>query len=146
MSHTILISVITGASALLGALIPTVAGFLNSERQRKFDKSKALLDKQREGFLRLMLALQEMLNQQKQRDQFIELQKAVIEVSMYGDLETSRAVNEYYRSLVQSTHNASPLTRQEHQQNHTAIFNAIRKSLSLGPIGNFEIVGIPVDA
>lgn len=141
MNDTLLVAFIAGAAALLGSLIPTIVGYLNNKSQREFEVKKALLEKQRQIYSDLMLCLQQIINTQKEED-FLDLQRAVLQVSIYGDDSTSLALNEYYTALIASTWaGGSPVRKEQHQCYHNRIINGMRNSLGLQPLPSFEIVG-----
>jgi hypothetical protein len=141
MDDKLLIALIAGCSALLGSLIPTVVGFLNNNRQREFELQKALLDRQRQIYSELMLSLQEMVNSQTNPEHFVALQRAVLQVSLYGDDATSGALNDYYAAIIASAQQAGePLNKQQHQDYQKRILNSMRTHLGLAPLPFFEIV------
>ena len=85
MDNTLLTAIIAASSALLGSLIPTTITYLNSKRQNEFELRKALIEKQKGVYFELMQSLQDMINKQG-NEEFLELQKSVIKVAVYGDL------------------------------------------------------------
>ena len=68
------IAIIAAASALLGSLIPTIITYLNNKRQNSFELKKSLIEKQKEVYLELMIALQNIINK-TERDEILQLQK-----------------------------------------------------------------------
>lgn len=140
MDERILLALIAGCSALLGSLIPTIVGYMNNKEQRRFEAKKSLLEKQDRIYSDLMLKLQQVINTQKNED-FFDLQRAVMEVSVYGDDKTSAAANEYYTAIVSSAQpGGTPLVKAQHQSHQTRILNGMRLSLGLQPLPIFEIV------
>lgn len=140
MEDKLLGALIAGGAALLGSLIPTISGYLNNKSQREFEVKKALLEKQRLIYSELMLSLQKMINTQKSED-FLELQRSVLQVSIYGDNSTSVALNEYYAAIIASAqHGGTPLVKNQHQHYQQRILNGMRASLDLHPLPSFEVV------
>jgi hypothetical protein len=141
MNDNILGAVIAGSSALLGALIPTLTGYLNDREQRKFEKQKALFDKQRQIYAELIISLQQIINSQTSTEDFLTLQRSVLQVSIYGDNATSKSTNDYYNAIILSTQPGSvPLTKNDHQNYQKQILNGMRSHLGLEPLPHFEIV------
>jgi len=140
MDDKMLVALVAAVAALLGSLIPTIVGYLNNKSQREFEVQKALLEKQRLIYSDLMLCLQQIMNTQKNED-FYGLQRAVLQVSIYGDDSTSSALNEYYTAIIASAQpGGSPLQKSQHQYHQTQILNGMRESLGLQPLPSFEIV------
>ena len=140
MDDKLLVALVAGISALLGSLIPTIVGYLNSKSQREFEVKKALLEKQRQIYSELMLSLQQMMNNQTNED-FLVLQRAILLVSIYGDDSTSLALNEYYTALIaQEQPGACRLNDAQFEYHHKRILNGMRKSLGLQPLSSFKIV------
>jgi hypothetical protein len=140
MDDKLLIALVAAVSALIGSAIPTLFNYWNNNKQREFEVRKALFEKQRQIYSDLMLCLQQMLNTNKNED-FFGLQRAVLQVSIYGDDSTSSALNEYYTAIIASTQPGStPLGRSQHQYHHNRILNGMRASLGLQPLPAFEIV------
>lgn len=141
MEDKILVALVAGGAALLGSFIPTIVGYLNNKRQREFELTKALLEKQSQIYSDLVVCLQQMINTQKNED-FFGLQRAVLQVSIYGDDCTSVALNEYYTAIIESAQpDGNPLTKVEHQRHQKKVLNGMRASLGLKPLDSFEIVG-----
>ncbi|MDZ4729927.1 MAG: hypothetical protein SH820_08310 [Xanthomonadales bacterium] len=141
MDDKLLIALIAGSSALLGSLVPTVDGYVNSKKQRAFEIQKTLLDRQRQIYSDLMLSLQEMINSQTNAEHFLALQRAVLQVAIYGDNATSVALNEYYTAIFSSTQpGGTPLKKEKHQVYQKRVLNGMRAHLGLQPLPLFEIV------
>jgi hypothetical protein len=140
MDDKLLIALVAAVSALIGSAIPTLFNYWNNSKQREFEVKKALLEKQRQIYSDLMLCLQQMINTNKNED-FFGLQRAVLQVSIYGDDSTSSALNEYYTAIIASAqHGGTPLEKTRHQYHQNRILNGMRASLDLQPLPAFEIV------
>jgi hypothetical protein len=140
MDDKLILAMVAGGAALLGSLIPTVVGYMNNRNQRKFEMKKALGDKQSQIYSDLMVSLQKMVNTQS-NDNFLELQQAVIQVSIYGDDSTSVALNEYYSAIVKSSQpGGTALVKEQHQSHQQKILNGMRANLKLRPLSEFEII------
>ncbi len=140
MEDKILVAIVAGGAALLGSLIPTIVGYLNNKRQREFEVKKALLEKQRQIYSDLVLCLQQMINTQRNED-FFGLQRAVLQVSIYGDDCTSVALNKYFTAIIASAQpGGNPLTKVQHQHHQKRVLNGMRTSFGLKPLDSFEIV------
>jgi hypothetical protein len=147
MDDKLVVALVAGGAALLGSLIPTVAGYLNNKTQREFDVKKALLEKQRQVYSDLMLSLQRMINTSMTNTSTAEvisdLQRAVLHVSIYGDNSTAAALNDYYNALIASAQpGGSLLQKPQHQSHQRLILNGMRASMDLAPLASFEIVAI----
>lgn len=141
MKQEIYIAIIAAGSALVGSLIPTIIGYLNTLKQNKFELDRTLLEKQKDIYWDLMNSLQIMINKQD-NDSFVEMQKSVIKLSIYGDNTTSLALNKYYTELINSSLQLrKPLTKEEHQRFQTKIINGMRENLGLESFEKFEIIG-----
>ncbi|MDO9615917.1 MAG: hypothetical protein Q7J86_15510 [Bacteroidota bacterium] len=141
MKEEVFISIIAASSALLGALIPTVIGYINKQKQNQFELTKTLLERQKDIYWDLMVSLQNIINNTT-NETFIELQKSVNKISVYGDNETSKALYQYYMELVKvSRQERINLSQSEHQRFQSEIVNGIRKNLGLNPFDNYRIVG-----
>lgn len=138
MDDKLLLALISAGSALLGSLIPTVFGYLNNKKQQEFEERKALNEKQKQIYSELMLSLQKIMNTLK-NDDFFELQRAVLQVSIYGDDSTASALNDYYVALIASAQSSSPLQGDQHKYHQKQILDGMRKSLGLKPLPSFEI-------
>lgn len=139
------VSIIAAASALLGALIPTIFNYINNVRQNRFELKKSLLEKQKEVYWELMEALQEIINNTAD-EEFKRLQKSVLKISIYGDNISSVTINKYYRELIKfSKRQRDILTKEEHNTFQKEILNGMRQYLGLEPVEFFEIVGFSPD-
>lgn len=126
---------------LLAYLIPAVMRYLNDKSQREFDISKELLNEQKIIYQELMIALQRIVNEQGPA-QFLALQEALVRVPTFGDDKTANASDAYYRDIVRAEQGfRKPLTREEHQEHHTAVVNSMRQAIGLSPLDYFELVG-----
>ncbi|MBW6480890.1 MAG: hypothetical protein K0B37_15780 [Bacteroidales bacterium] len=135
------VSIIAAASALLGALIPTIFNYINNVRQNRFELKKSLLEKQKEVYWELMEALQEIINNTAD-DEFKRLQKSVLKISIYGDNNSSISLNRYFQELIKfSLGQRIPLSQEEHSLFQKEILNGMRHQLGLEPFSSFEIVG-----
>jgi len=140
MDDKLLVALVAGGAALLGSFIPTIIGYLNNRSQREFEIMKALRDKQSQIYADLMLSLQKVINTQSSEN-FFELQKAVMQVSIYGDNQTSVALNEYYSAIIESSQpGGTPLVKEQHQDYQQKVLNGMRASLKLQPLPTFEII------
>ena len=54
MEINLTIALIAASSALVGSLIPTVFGYINSRSQRKFETQKSLRENQKEAYASLL--------------------------------------------------------------------------------------------
>ena len=141
MDDKILIAIISAGSALIGSLIPTIITFLNNKEQNSFELKRDLLNNQKGVYGEIMIALQNVINKQG-NEEFRELQKASIKLSIYGDNSSSKAMNEYYNEITKSGQQLrKPLTPEEHKIFQMRIINGIRKNLGLEKFDSFEIVG-----
>lgn len=141
MNETILIAIISAGSALVGGLIPTIITYLNNKEQNQFELKKDLLNKQKEVYSEIIISLQNMINHQGTQE-FKELQKAAIKLSIYGDNSSSKSMNKYYNEVTKIGQNLrTPLTKEEHKQFQLEIINGMRNNLGLDKFDNFEIVG-----
>lgn len=135
------IALIAAGSALIGALIPTLIGYITTRQQNKFELSQDLLQKQKEVYWELIESLQDIINV-TQNEQFLNLQKSVLKVSMYGDNVTALALNKYFNELIQSAQGVRTLlSNEEHVKHQTQIINGIRNNFGLAAFDNYEIVG-----
>lgn len=140
MNDTILISIISAGSALFGALIPTVITYLNNKEQNKFYLKRDLLNNQKDAYKQIMVALQDNINSDGAG--FYDLQKAILLLSIYGDNNSSKAMNDYYTELVNVILQKRPsLTNEEHRKFQLDVINGIRKNLGLKDFEEFQIVG-----
>jgi hypothetical protein len=88
-----------------------------------------------------MIALQNVISNQGDNE-FKELQNAIIELSIYGDNFSSKAMNDYYIEIVNgSLGRRNNLTNEEHKQFQKSVINGIRKNLGLEEFNSFEIIG-----
>ena len=141
MTETIQIALISAGSALFGALIPTILSYLNNKEQNQFELKRDLLNNQKNAYRELMIALQNVISNQG-NDEFRALQKAIIELSIYGDNISSHAMNNYYSALTSaSTGRRNHLTSEEHKEFQKEVINGIRKNLGLKEFETFEIIG-----
>lgn len=102
MSKKIWIATIAAASALVGALIPTVFSYLNTSKQHELELKRELIEKQKDIYWDFMFALQTIINEQSDAN-FFKLQQEVLRMSLYADNKTSLAVKSYWEALVQSS-------------------------------------------
>ena len=124
MEEKLLIAVVATISALIGSAIPTLFNYWNNNKQRDFEIKKALLDKQKDAYLELLLTLQNLINHQDDQNHFFRLQTAGLQVAIYGNKEASKAFLDYYYDLVhQSQGGREPLTTEEHQCYQAQILN-----------------------
>ena len=140
MPSELLLAIVSASSALIGALIPTWFNYNNNLKQNKFIKERALHEKQKDVYWIVMSALQNIINDTSPAN-FLELQKAVLLISVYGDNETSTSMNNYYRALVESSSTMVLLNGAEHQRYQTEIINGMRQNLGLEQLDQFEIIG-----
>lgn len=141
MENTIFIALISTSAALIGALIPTLFTYFNNKNQNKFELNKNLLEKQKDTYVEIMFALQEIINHQGNIE-FYALQKAAIKLSIYGDNSSSKTINLYYNQIVKAAQKErAELTREEHQLFHKSIINGMRQNLGLEKLEFFELVG-----
>jgi len=141
MTQTILIAMISAGAALFGALIPTVISYLNNKRQNEFELKRDLLNNQKKAYISIMTALQNIISNQT-HNEFKELQNAIIELSIYGDNFSSKAMNNYYIQLTNTQlKKRNHLTAEEHKQFQMQVINGIRKNLGLQEFESFEIIG-----
>jgi len=141
MNDTILIAIISASSALVGALIPTLFTYFKNKEQNKFELKKGLLENQKVVYDEILIALQNMINHQG-NEEFKALQKASIKLAIYGDNDSSKAMNDYYNEVTKSGQSLrNPLSKDEHKNYQKRIINGIRKNLGLEEFDTFEIVG-----
>lgn len=141
MDDKILIAIISASSALIGSLIPTVIAFLKNKEQNDFELKRDLLNNQKGVYGEIMIALQNVINKQGDNE-FRELQKASIKLSIYGDNSSSKAMNDYYNEITKSAQQSrKALTKDEHKMFQMRIINGIRQNLGLEKFDSFEIVG-----
>jgi hypothetical protein len=141
MSETIQIALISAGSALFGALIPTILSYLNNKEQNKFELKRDLLNNQKNVYRELMISLQNVINNQG-NDEFIILQKTIVELSIYGDNISSNAMNNYYREMTSAAMGQrNHLTNEEHKKFQQEVMNGIRKNLGLKEFETFELIG-----
>lgn len=141
MDNTILIAIISASSALVGSLIPTLFTYFKTKEQNEFELKKDLLANQKVVYDEILIALQNMINNQG-NEEFKALQKASIKLAIYGDNDSSNAMNDYYNEVTKSGQNLrDPLTKDEHKNYQKMIINGIRKNLGLEEFESFEIVG-----
>jgi anionic cell wall polymer biosynthesis LytR-Cps2A-Psr (LCP) family protein len=146
MNETLLIAIISASSALIGSLIPTLFTYLKNKEQNEFELKKDLLENQKIVYDEILIALQNMINHQG-NEEFKALQKASIKLAIYGDNDSTKAMNEYYNELTKSGQNLrSPLIKEEHKNYQKRIINGIRKNLGLEELDSFEIVGFRPEA
>ena len=141
MDDKVLIAIISATSALVGSLIPTIFNFLNNKTQNGFTLKRDLLENQKNVYWVIMIALQNIINKNGENE-FLELQKAAIKLSIYGDNNSSKAINNYYNELVKSAQGTRDLlTSDEHRNFQKSIINGMRNNLGLDEFESFEIVG-----
>jgi hypothetical protein len=142
-NNTLFVAIIAALSALLGSLIPTVVGYLNSMKDREFELKKELLLKQKHSYLDVLLKLQAIINDPSNKNLFIQLQEAAINISIFGDDKTSEAFSTYYYDVLSSGQGKrNPLTAQEHKEHQLKIINNMRITLGLNELKEFEIVAL----
>ena len=140
MEINLTIALIAASSALVGSLIPTVFGYINSRSQRKFETQKSLRENQKEAYASLLLTLEETMSCPS-LDKMAALQRAVILVAIYGDDRAAQSANSYFSALVKSQQ-SQPLTKEQHQQHHEAVLSGVRSSLGLNALPGFELVSV----
>lgn len=101
MPSELLLAIVSASSALIGGLIPTWFNYKNNLKQNKFITERALHEKQKDVYWLVMSALQNIINDTSSAN-FLELQKTILMISIYGDNETSKSMNNYYRALIES--------------------------------------------
>jgi len=131
----LLIALIAAGSALTGSLIPQVFAFFNSRSQNEFEKEKSRKNIQADIYEKLLINLQLTMN--KGNEAFSDLQKSVIQISLYGDEITARVVEIYYSELV---HRGYELKKEEHALHQKNILNAMRSQIDLEPLESFELI------
>ncbi len=141
MDDKILIAIISASSALIGSLIPTLLTYFKNKDQNEFELKKDLLVNQKVVYDEILIALQNMINNQG-NEEFKALQKASIKLAIYGDNNSSKAMNDYYNDVTKAGQNLrKPLTKDEHKNYQERIINGIRQNLGLEKFDSFEIVG-----
>ena len=141
MDHPFLIALVAAFSALIGSLIPTLFNYWNNNKQRNFEVKKIILEKQKDVYLELLLAMQDLVNYEKNHEYFFRLQKSGLQVAIYGDEKASQAFHDYYYDLIRSSLGGrDKLSADEHRQHQANILNSMRSGLGLGKIAKFEIV------
>lgn len=141
MDDKILIAIISASSALIGSLIPTLLSYFKNKDQNEFELKKDLLVNQKVVYDEILIALQNMINNQG-NEEFKALQKASIKLAIYGDNNSSNAMNDYYNDVIKAGQNLrKPLTKDEHKNYQERIINGIRQNLGLEKFDSFEIVG-----
>lgn len=139
MAQELLLVIVSASSALIGALIPTWFNYKNNQKQNKFITERALHEKQKDIYWQVMSALQNIINNTSQAN-ILELQKTVLMISIYGDNETSKSMNNYYGALIESSRTMVLLTGTEHQKYQKEIINCMRSNLGLNQLEKFEIL------
>lgn len=141
MDINLKVAIIAGSAALVGALIPTIFGYLNLVKQNNLEIQKNLLEKQKDIYWEYMLSLQNMINIQN-NDNFSSLQKAVLKMSIYADNKTSLAVKSYWEEMIKAQQGTrNPLTKDEHSKFQKKLINSMRYNLNLEIFDSFEIIG-----
>ena len=136
-----MVAIIAGASALIGAFIPTLFSYLNTSKQHELVLQRELLEKQKDIYWDYMLALQEIINEQSDSN-FLKLQKEILKMSIYADNATSLTVKSYWEALVMSSQEKRTLlSKEEHASYQKKILNSMRKNINLDTFEVFEIVG-----
>jgi hypothetical protein len=142
MEEKLVLAVIAAGSALLGAVIPTIFNYLNNKRQREFEAKKVILKKQKAAYFDLLESMQDMINNQTDQASFLRLQKCGIKVAIYGEDSAAHEFLHYYSELVRSANGQGKiLDGEEHRLHQMRMLNSMRRSLGLGELSAFEIIG-----
>jgi len=72
MKTEVFISIVAAGSALIGAAIPTIMGYLNNLKQNQFERERTLLEKQKDVYWDLVVSLQNTINETND-DNLIEM-------------------------------------------------------------------------
>lgn len=127
MNESIQIALISAGAALLGGLIGVIGTVIVNFQNIKGERTNKKIDIKREYYIEFINSMQTFINEGTDRG-FYKFQEAINKVLVIANKETAKNVNDYYKSLVQST-NDNHLNQQQHSDFQTKIINSIRKDL-----------------
>lgn len=133
--------IISALSALLGALIPTVATVVIQLQQPRMDREKVLFDIQKDVLHEYLDALQSMIN--ASNDGSIQIKKgieglmrATNKAALYVDCTTAEHLVDYRDAVF-----SGRLTETQHAKFQSDILNSMRKNIGLSSIRRFKVIG-----
>ena len=111
---------------------------ISNWQKTKQERSKGLQNIQKEVYWDFFLALQKLMNN-KTNENFSKFQESVNKALLYGDNDTSKIINAYFRELIKEANRQQqqPLNHKEYQ---TQIINSMRKHLEMEKLENFELI------
>lgn len=138
MENNFVIAIIGAASAIAGAIVPQVFNLIGNRQKAKQDLLLDLHNTQKEIYLEFLLNLQRLMNNKTPKN-FYLFQESVNKILLYGDNNTSKQVNMYFKNLVKEANRQlrEPLDHKSHQQN---IMNCMRKHLKMDKFDEFELI------
>lgn len=136
MDDKILVAIIAASAAILGGVIQKAFDLLTNWQKVKDERSKDLRNIQKDVYWEFIAAFQKFGNN-KSNDNFSRFQESVNRILLYGDNNTSKIVNDYFKAIVQEANTLQPLNHKEYQ---TKIINAMRKHLDMDELESFELI------
>ena len=138
MDDKILVAIVAASAAILGGIIQKAFDLISNWQKTKQERSKGLQNIQKELYWDFFLALQKLMNN-KTNENFSKFQESVNKALLYGDNDTSKIINAYFRELIKEANRQQqqPLNHKEYQ---TQIINSMRKHLEMEKLENFELI------
>ena len=133
--------IISALSAILGALIPTVANVVIQLQKPRMNRKEALFKVQKDVLHDYLDALQSMLNAshgdvKQQKSATEDLMRATNKAALYVDNTTAEKLINYRDRVF-----GGQLTEGEHAKSQNDILNSMRKNMGLKGIQSFKIIG-----
>lgn len=138
MNDKLLVAIVAASADILGGLIQKLFDLISIWQKTKQERFKDLQNIQKEIYWNFFLAMQKFMNN-KTNENFVQFQESVNKVLLYGDNETSKIINNYFRELVKEA-NRQQLQPLNHKEYQTQIINAMRKHLEMDKLDNFELI------
>lgn len=137
MDDKILVAIVAASAAILGGIIQKAFDLISNwqKQTRTFQRPTKYTKR---GILGLFLALQKLMNN-KTNENFSKFQESVNKALLYGNNDTSKIINAYFRELIKEANRQQqqPLNHKEYQ---TQIINSMRKHLEMEKLENFELI------
>ncbi|MCD7926374.1 MAG: hypothetical protein LUI85_17530 [Bacteroides sp.] len=136
MDDKILVAIIAASAAILGGVIQKMFDLINNWQKVKEERSKELRNIQKDVYWEFIEAFQKFGNN-KSNENFTRFQESINRVLLYGDNNTSKIVNDYFKAIIQEGITKQPLNHKEYQ---TKVINAMRKHLDMDELESFELI------
>lgn len=138
MENNFIIAIIGAASAIAGAIVPQVFNLIGNKQKAKQELLLDLHNTQKVIYLEFLLNLQRLMNNKTPKN-FYLFQESVNKILLYGDNNTSKQVNIYFKNLVKEANKQliEPLDHKSHQQK---IVNSMRNHLKMDKFDDFELI------